>query len=472
MRESRSGSSLRDLGEYRLKDFEAPIRLHQLVSAGLIDDFPAVRALGADRTNLPVQVTSFVGRERELGEVIALTGSHRLVTLVGIGGTGKTRLMIEAGRMIDRPVDGAWLVELASLTNGDLVPAEIARALGLQPESNRPIDDALVDFLRSKNVLLLLDNCEQVVDAVARTVKRLLAECPNLSVITTSLEPLAIDGETVFGVPTLSLPPHPDPLHQRVGDEPWLDRVRASDAVELFVERAQAALPSFELDSDNATAVAEICQRLDGIPLALELAAARVALLSVEEIKRRLDDRFRLLSGGQRTAVARQQTLRALVDWSWELLEDGDQQLLRRLSVFAGGWTLDAASSVAPWAGPANDRDISAEHSPLDTLDGLSRLVKRSLVWSSTVTRRATASSRPFGSTPVSGSRRPAKRTSCGTAISTTFAATRSRAPTALRVRTTCIGRTLSSERPTTCGPRWTGRSRRIQRRRCVCLPQ
>ncbi|MEO7119296.1 MAG: adenylate/guanylate cyclase domain-containing protein [Candidatus Limnocylindrales bacterium] len=344
-------STLIDLGEQRLRDLDRPERVFQLAAEDLRRDFPSLRSLSPQRTNLPIQMTSFVGRERELADVVSrLRSQERLVTLVGVGGTGKTRLMLQAAaEAVERFPDGVWLVELAPITDPELIAQEIARSLGLQEEPGQSREGSLVDFLRSKRLLLLLDNCEHLIGPVATMVQRLLGDCPTLRVMATSREPLGVDGESIFPVPSLA----------------------STEAVRLFVERAVAMLSGFSLDPASTLTIEEICVRLDGIPLAIELAAARINALSVQEIADRLDDRFRLLTGGRRTAVPRQQTLQALIDWSWDLLEEGDRRLLRRLSVFAGGWTAEAAAAVA--ADPDSDTQLG-------TIDGLGRLADRSLI--------------------------------------------------------------------------------------------
>ena len=368
---------LRDLGLHRLKDFDSPGRLFQVTGASLKTEFPPIRGAGKTDTNLPSAVTSFVGRGPELADLDDLLGLHRLVTLIGTGGSGKTRLMIETGsRILDR-FDGAWLVELASVGHADFVVNEVGRVLGVKAEPGRPLVDMVIDFLRSKSLLMLLDNCEHVIGAVAVLVERLLASCPTLTIVCTSREALGVHGETVLQVPSLALPP---PSHGTDwGGDPtneWFEEIAATEAVQLFVDRARAVLGSFSLTPDNAPAVVEICRRLDGIPLAIELAAARVKVLSTEEIAVRLNDRFRLLTGGSRTAMPRQQTLQALIDWSWDLLAEPDKELLRRLAVFAGAWTLQAAAAIT--RSPDQPR---AELDPDgDTLDGLGQLIDRSLV--------------------------------------------------------------------------------------------
>ena len=378
-------AELIDRGEHRLRDLDRPEQVYQLTAPGLRREFPPLRSSAPPDTNLPVQVTSFVGRERELAEVRGLLTRSRIVTLVGVGGTGKTRLMLQAAADLgDRYRDGPWLVELAPVSDPGLVPHEIARALGVQPQPGRLPIETIADYLRSKELLLLLDNCEHLIGAAADLAQRLLGSCPTLTVLASSREPLGVAGEAVFAVPSMALPEvivAPD--GGAVMDAGQLDRVARSEAVRLFVDRAAATLTSFALDVANLSAVVEICRRLDGIPLALELAAARVNVLSVDEIAQGLSDRFRLLTGGRRTAVPRQQTLQALIDWSWDLLSEPDHRLLRRLSVFSGGWTLEAAAAITPdrtHAGHAGSTGEGDGRARLEALDGLSRLVDRSLV--------------------------------------------------------------------------------------------
>jgi predicted ATPase/class 3 adenylate cyclase len=379
------GSALVDLGEHRLRDLDRPEHVYQVVATGLRSEFPPLRAVTEHPTNLRPQVTSFVGRERELAEVRRLLERSRLVTLVGVGGTGKTRLELQvAADALEGYGDGAWLVELAPLSDPELVVGEVGRVLRVQQEPGQPPIDTIADYLRSKELLLVLDNCEHLIAAAAEVTERLLGSCSALSVLTTSREPLGIDGEALFAVPSLALPAAVEERSgQLIVDDEALDRAGRSEAVSLFLERARATLPAFALDRSNVGAVVEICRRLDGIPLALELAAARVNVLSADEIAQGLSDRFRLLTGGRRTAVPRQRTLQALIDWSWDLLEDDDRRLLRRLAVFAGGWTLECATGVT--------FDYPADHGSdgvgrndggarLATLDGLGRLVDRSLV--------------------------------------------------------------------------------------------
>ena len=366
-----AGATLLDRGEHHLKDLARAEHVYQLAAPGLDSDFPPLRSGAASPTNLPADLTTFIGRSREAAEIRDLLRTHRFATLVGVGGTGKTRLMLHvADELSSRHHDGAWLVELAPLREPDLVASEVARALGVQVSPAQSARDAVTDFLRSKDLLLLLDNCEHLIEAAASLVEHLLENCRSLRILATSREGLGVPGEATYPVPSLAVPPTIEGID--------LEAIAATEAVKLFVERAATTLPTFRLDASNVASIVEICRRLDGIPLALELAAARTNVLSAAEIAQGLGDRFRLLTGGRRTAVPRQQTLQALIDWSWDLLADVDQRLLSRLSVFTGGWTLDAAAGVADdHADPASAPGRVAR---LETLDGLGRLVDRSLL--------------------------------------------------------------------------------------------
>ncbi|MDE3089072.1 MAG: protein kinase [Chloroflexota bacterium] len=322
-----------------------------------------VRAPAAPRHNLPIPLNSFIGRAGEIAQVKRLLGEARLVSLTGSGGCGKTRLALQvANEIVNDFPDGAWLVELATLSDPAVVPHRLASVLGLREEATRPVMETLTTALSAHSLLLLLDNCEHMIDTCALLAETLLQACPNLRLLTTSREALGIAGETTFRVPSLSLP---DPRHL-----PPPEQLTQYDAVHLFVDRAASVSPDFSLTEHNALPVAQICRRLDGIPLAIELAAARVKGLSVDQIATRLDDRFRLLTGGSRTALPRQQTLRALIDWSYGLLSDPERLLLRRLSVFAGGWTLEAAEAICA-CGNAGTFDV---------MDLQLRLVDKSLV--------------------------------------------------------------------------------------------
>ena len=337
-----------------------------------VDDGPLP---AAPRHNLPAPLTSFIGRNAALDDLLRLLRDERArpLTLTGAGGSGKTRLALEvaidaAAELGDMLPDGVWWVDLAAIDDETLVSPAVNRALGLVEAAEQPIEETLAAYLGDKRLLLILDNCEHLIAACARLVERLLRRCPTVQLLTTSREALGMPGERVFPVPTLSLP---DPA---AGWEVLL----ASEAVQLFVARAAAHRPGFQLTADNAPAVAQLCRRLDGIPLALELAAARVKVLSPAQIADRLDDRFALLTGGARTALPRQQTLRALIDWSHDLLEPAERSLFRRLAVFADGCTLEAAEAVC--ADDASNGSVATMFRRGDILELLGRLVDKSLV--------------------------------------------------------------------------------------------
>jgi predicted ATPase/DNA-binding CsgD family transcriptional regulator len=315
------------------------------------------------RHNLPVDFTSFVGREREIPAIKRLLGDARLVTLTGPGGVGKTRLAVRAANDLQRGFrDGVWLVELAGLHDTALVPQTLTAALGVQGTSDRGPLDSLVDFLQPRQLLLVLDNCEHLVNACARLVETLLRSCPELSILATSRQLLHVDGEHVLPVPPLPVP------DSNLKDSP--DGLGRYAAVRLFVERAAAVDPGFTIDQRNQQAVTEICQRLDGIPLAIELAASRLRVLSAHQLQERLDDRYGLLTGGSPAALPRQKTLRALIDWSFELCSPAEQLLWSRLSVFGDGFELDAAEAVC------SDDHLDAA----DVFDVLAGLVDKSII--------------------------------------------------------------------------------------------
>ncbi|MEO8345260.1 MAG: tetratricopeptide repeat protein [Betaproteobacteria bacterium] len=357
------GITLRDLGSVRLRDLTSPERVFQMVHRHLRDMFPALRTLEATPNNLALQLTSFVGRERELMDIRGLLRTTRLLTLTGAGGIGKTRLsqQLAAEALVDFP-DGVWVVELAALADPLLVPQSVAIVLGVKEEAGHPVLEALVSFAADRRLLLVLDNCEHLMQACAELATRLLRTSAHLKILASSREPLRVAGETTYPVPALAVPDAAKTISS--------SGLTQYEAVLLFIDRAVAALPAFQLSDMNARAVAEICQRLDGIPLAIELAAARVRSLPVESIAARLGDRFRLLSGGDRTALPRQQTLRALIDWSYDLLTENERALLRRLAVFAGGWSLEAAEEIGA-ADPISQPDI---------VELLGNLVEKSLV--------------------------------------------------------------------------------------------
>jgi predicted ATPase/class 3 adenylate cyclase len=361
------GAALIDLGLQQFKGLSDPERVYQLTHPGLETDFPALQSSLSNPHNLPTQLTSFIGRAMELQEVKRLLESNRLLTLLGPGGTGKTRLMLQAAsELVEQFPDGVWLVELAPHTNPELVVEKTAEVLGVSGQADRPLVDALAVYLRHKETLLLLDNTEHLILASAELAEHLLGACPQVKILVTSREVLSINGETTFQVPSLSLP---------AVNVARAAELETAEAAQLFLERARAVQPDFKLSAGNIPAVAEIVRRLDGIPLALELAAARLKVMPTEGIAARLNDRFRLLVSGRRTALPRQQTLQALIDWSWNLLDESEQVLLRRLSVFSGGWILEDAQQVAGDA-------------PLDefsVLDNLEALVNKSLVATSSL---------------------------------------------------------------------------------------
>src|SRR5713226_3988636 len=358
-----AGVSLRDLGVHRLKDLREPERLFQVLHPALPIEFAPLKGLDVLPNNLPRQLTSFVGREKEKAEIRRLLSTARLVTLTGTGGAGKTRLALQvAAELLEQYPDGVWLVELAPLSDPYLVPQAVTSALGLPEQFGRAFTETLVDHLRLKVLLVILDNCEHLVVACGELVTALLRACTNLRILATSREGLGIEGETLYPVPSLAVP---DP--QRL---PPTEELTRYEAISLFAQRAVAVSPSFKITPQNAPAVAQVCYRLDGIPLAIELAAARVKVLAVDQIVTRLDDRFRLLTGGSRTALPRHQTLMAALDWSYTLLSEKEGTLFRRFSVLAGGCTLEAAEVVCA------DRGI--EHD--EVLDLLARLVDKSLL--------------------------------------------------------------------------------------------
>ena len=332
-----ANTELIDLGEKRLKDLLQLEHLYQLNTAGLTTSFPALKTLDISLTNLPTQLSTFIGREKEVEQIKKRLEKNRLVTLTGSGGVGKTRLSIQvATELLNDYPHGVWLVELAPITDPALVVQTVCATLDIAPQGNIPVLQVLTDYLKQKKILLVVDNCEHLIDACAQLCETLLHVCPNLWIVTSSREALGVEGENAYRVPSLSLPnPHDK-----------LEMIEKSEAVKLFMERANTVVPEFGMTSTNLPVIAQICQRLDGIALAIELAASRVKLLKVEQIAARLDDAFRLLTGGSRTALPRQQTLRALIDWSYNLLSDEEKTVLRRLSIFVGGWALEAAESV------------------------------------------------------------------------------------------------------------------------------
>ncbi len=335
---------LADLGEHRLRDLVRTEHIFQLQHPALAAEFPALKTLDLFPNNLPLQTSSFIGREAELEEAAKLLASTRLLTLTGSGGTGKTRLSIQlAADNLEAFPGGAWLVELAPLADPAQVIPALAQIFGLQEQPFTSLENLVTGYLTSRQALLILDNCEHLISACARLADHLLHHCPKLKILASSREALGISGEASYHIPSLA----------------------QAEAIQLFEERARAVQSTFRVTLANAALVAQVCRRLDGIPLAIELAAARARLLTPEQIAARLNDRFRLLVGGSRTALPRQQTLRAMIDWSYDLLAEDEKRLLRVASVFAGGWTLEAIEALS---------DVPA------ALDHLAQLVNKSLV--------------------------------------------------------------------------------------------
>jgi predicted ATPase/class 3 adenylate cyclase len=354
---------LMDLGEHVLRDLSGFYRIHQLLADGIPAVFPQLGTASSRPNNVPKQLTSFVGRERERQEVTRLLGEHRLVTITGTGGIGKTRLAIEvATDTLMGYREGAWIVELAPISDPSLVPGAVAEALGVKEQPPKPVLQTLVEFLRSRFLLIVLDNCEHVVAACAALAETLLADAPFLKILATSREALRIRGEMPWRLPSLTMPDRTLP--------PVPETLAQFESVRLLMERATSYSPGFKLTPANSAAAVQVCCRLDGIPLAIELAAARLRSLPLEQIAERVDDRFRLLTGGSRTALPRQQTLRALIDWSYDVLSDEERVVLHRLAVFAGGWSLEAAEAIC-----AHDRIER-----WDVLDLQQALIDKSLV--------------------------------------------------------------------------------------------
>jgi predicted ATPase/class 3 adenylate cyclase len=354
-------ATLVDLGVHRLRDLADAQRVFQLAHPDIAREFAPLRSLDALPGNLPRQVTTFVGRERELEALSKLVCDRPLVTLTGVGGVGKTRLALQvAAEVVPKFPDGAWLCELAPVGDAGALWDVVAATLGVPPPTGRPLADGVLEYLEPKRLLLVLDNCEHLLDGVAGVVDQITQRCPGVAVLATSREGLALVGEQLVAVPSLGLPA------EGVGG----DALAHADAVRLFVERAQDANRDFVLTEHNAPALAQLCRRLDGIPLAIELAAARVRALTPEDLVERLDQRFRLLTRGSRTALERHQTLRNAIDWSYDLLSETERAALNRLSVFASGCDLAAAESVL------TDVDLDVG----DVVDALGQLVDKSLV--------------------------------------------------------------------------------------------
>ena len=356
-----------DLGQHYLRGLNQPEQLYQVLHPDLPAEFPTLKTLGTIPNNLPAEISSFIGRENELAELNRLLtpemDTNRLITLTGPGGTGKTRLALQSARMVlDKYPHGVWLAELAPVTDPLQVIQAVASPMGVRDQGARPLELMVADHLGSLQALLILDNCEHLIDECARLAELLLRNCPELHILASSRESFGIAGEQPYRVRSLSLPPADNNLN--------VNELAQFEAVRLFTERATEVKPGFALDANNAQDISQICHRLDGIPLAIELAAARVRVLSPKQIADRLDDRFRLLTGGSRTALPRQRTLQALIDWSYDLLPEEESILLCRLSAFINGWTLEAAEAVAGFK-PLE---------PYQVLDLLEQLVNKSLV--------------------------------------------------------------------------------------------
>ncbi len=356
-------ASLRDLGEHRLRDLARPEYVYQLVAPKLIADFPALRSLDTLPNNLPLQLKSFVGREREIAAISELVEKHRLVTLVGSGGVGKTRTSLQvAANLLDGSGDGVWFIELAPISSGEYIPTTIAQAMGLTLSAEGDPIVNLVNALKSKRTLLVFDNCEHMVEESSRVIAAILRGCPHVKILASSRQGLGIEGEETYRMPSLEVPAE--------GDRLDAEQALRSTAISLFVERALSADKRFTLNDDNAATVADICRQLDGIPLAIELAASRVKMFSPHQVRDRLDERFRMLTGGSRDVLPRQQTLRALIDWSHDLLDERERVLFRRLGIFVNGFTYEGAVAV----GAADDLD------EYELFDVLGSLVDKSLV--------------------------------------------------------------------------------------------
>ena len=355
------GVAFLDLGKHRLRDLSRAERVFQAVAPGLATEFPLLRSLDTLPGNLPLQLTSFVGRADELAAVARVLAESRLVTLTGVGGVGKTRLAMQvAAELLPQFADGAWLCELAAAADGVLMAHTVADAIGARQRDGRSMADSVVEFLRDRELLLVFDNCEHLLGDAAELTSAILRQCPRVRVLATSREALDVMGEQVVRLGSLPIPPVVAKLSV----------VTSSEAVRLFVDRATSARSGFTLGGANLDAVAEICRRLDGIPLAIELAAARVAAMTPADISAHLDERFRLLTGGRRSRVERHQTLRATLEWSYGLLDATERAVFDRLGVFVGSFDADAAEAVVG--------DDELEH--WDVLDALTGLVRKSMI--------------------------------------------------------------------------------------------
>lgn len=366
--EGLDGISFKSLGSHRLRNLDRPEHLFQVVVDGLKESFPPPKSMEVLPNNLPAQTTSFIGRAREMEEIQAALRRSNLVTLTGTGGTGKTRTSLEIGaRLINEFPAGVWLIELAPVSEASRIVDAVASVLGVREEPGQSLRDTLLDFLRGKTILLILDNCEHLVPALSSLVSDILRHCPRVKILATSRHSLAVVGETTYTIPPLGIF---DVRLQTLAGPDIAVRLSQFDAVKLFIERATAVRSDFKVTNENAPALAEICSRLDGIPLAIELAAARVRVLDLDQIAARLNDRFRLLRSSAPTHLPHQQTLQALIDWSYDLLSETERILFRRLGVFVVGRTLDALEHVCSGDGIEQ----------FDILDLTQQLVDKSLV--------------------------------------------------------------------------------------------
>jgi len=358
-----TGVSLIDLGSHLLKGLAEPEHIWQLAIEGLPTQFPPLKSVDALPNNLPNQPTSFCGREHDLEEVKSLLAKHQILTLSGAGGIGKTRVALQAGAdLLDHYPDGVWFADFAPISDPELAASDVAKVLGVNQSTDRSVDDSVVQWLRRKHVLLILDNCEHLLEAVANLADAVLHTCPGVRILATSRQPMGLAGEIVYRLPSLAVPERAAGL--KAGD------AVGYGAIALFVDRAKAADLRFTLTDDNVPIVADICRRLDGIALAIELAAARVKVLSIPNLAQRLNNRFKILSGGTRGALPRQKTLAALIDWSYDLLLPQEQKLFNRVGIFAGGFSLDAATAVCSGDGVGE----------FDILDLLASLTDKSLM--------------------------------------------------------------------------------------------
>ena len=358
-------ASLRDLGEHQLKDLARPEHVYQLVAPGLETEFPPLRSLDVLPNNLPRMLTSFIGRENEVAELTALIANHQLVTLVGSGGVGKTRTSLQvAANLLDGSGDGVWFVELAPLAGGEYIPSTVAKAMGLTLATEGAPLENLVRALKTKRALLVFDNCEHLIEPAAQAVAAIVSGCPHINILASGRQALEIAGEETYRLSVLDVPKEGANESLRAND------AMQSAAIALFVDRARTVDKRFALTDENAATIADICRRLDGIPLAIELAASRVQMLSPRQLRDRLDERFRVLTSGSRNVLPRQQTLRALIDWSHDLLDERERTLFRRLSVFVNSFTLEGAVAL----GSGEDLD------EIGVFDVLASLVGKSLV--------------------------------------------------------------------------------------------